>query len=56
MSIRLVRQFFASMNEEELQKLRDAAAAAGVELNVPTPVTTTASSGDEDVEPLPTFA
>ena len=57
MSIRLVRQFFASMNEEELQKLRDAAAAAGVELNVPAPVTTTATTGDaDDIEPLPTFA
>ena len=36
MGVRLTRQFFNSMNEEELQKLRDAAAVAGVELNVPT--------------------
>ena len=55
MGVRLTRQFFASMNEEELEKLRNAAATAGVEFNVPVEPTATAAGYDNDslAEPSP---
>ena len=56
MTVRLTQQFFAAMNDEELEKLRTAAEAAGVELNVPEPEAAAQSgsaAGYDELDPLP---
>ena len=63
MSYRVCRQFYMAMNNDELEKLRKSANAAGIELNIPEEIDTEKpasptgkAAGYDEVDPLPDLA